>query len=68
MDKILKKSEKIFCQDQLTLGADDQFLEKCGSIMREDSVEMSYQFMDSAPSGKYGTLTYIARAIADVLG
>ena len=68
MDKILKKSEKIFCQDQLTLGADDQFLQKCGSILREDGVEMSYQFMDSAPSGKYGTLTYIARAIADVLG
>ena len=61
MDEILAKSEEIFCSEQLVLGGDDLFLG------RDENVGLARQFLDSAPSGQYGTLTYISRAIAVVL-
>merc|ERR1712150_188388 len=60
MDQILQTSEEIFINENLTLGADDRFLKKYDE-------KLALQFLDSAPSGQFGTLTYISRAIAEVL-
>ena len=60
-DKILLDSNKIFCDDQLQLGATDKFLEVC------EGTKLSQHFVDSAPSGQFGSMTYISRAIAGIL-
>ena len=60
-DGILMDSNRIFCDDQLQFGADDRFLEIC------EGTGLARQFVDSAPSGQFGSMTYISRAIAGVL-
>ena len=60
-DKILLDSNKLFCDDQVRLGAKNGFLEVC------EGTDLAMQFVDSAPSGQFGSMTYISRAIAEVL-
>ena len=60
-DRILLDSNKIFCDDQVRLGAKSGFLEVC------EGTDLAKQFVDSAPSGQFGSMTYISRAIAEVL-
>ena len=60
-DSILVDSNRIFCDDNLKLGATDRFLEIC------EGSGLAKQFVDSAPSGQFGSMTYISRAISKVL-
>ncbi|XP_030058145.1 phosphorylase b kinase regulatory subunit alpha, liver isoform isoform X1 [Microcaecilia unicolor] len=58
MDRIVHLANDLFHQDQKALGATDFFLE------RDSATGICNFFYDSAPSGAYGTMTYLSRAVA----
>uniref|UniRef100_A0A3B1JBI8 Phosphorylase b kinase regulatory subunit n=1 Tax=Astyanax mexicanus TaxID=7994 RepID=A0A3B1JBI8_ASTMX len=58
VDRIVQMASDLFCKDQKDLGADDSLLEK------DQSNGICRLLYDCAPSGLFGTLTYLSKAVA----
>uniref|UniRef100_UPI0037E8900A phosphorylase b kinase regulatory subunit alpha, liver isoform isoform X2 n=1 Tax=Semicossyphus pulcher TaxID=241346 RepID=UPI0037E8900A len=56
VDRILHLANDMFLNDQKSLSASDYFLEK------DQATGICNFFYDSAPSGSYGTMTYLSKA------
>uniref|UniRef100_A0A670YIC0 Phosphorylase b kinase regulatory subunit n=1 Tax=Pseudonaja textilis TaxID=8673 RepID=A0A670YIC0_PSETE len=61
VDRIVHIANDLFLQEQKSLGAVDGFLEQ------DAGTGICYFFYDSAPSGAYGTMTYLTKAVASYL-
>ncbi|XP_060090018.1 phosphorylase b kinase regulatory subunit alpha, liver isoform isoform X5 [Heteronotia binoei] len=61
IDRIVHIANELFLQEQKSLGATDSFLE------RDLATGICYFLYDSAPSGAYGTMTYLTKAVASYL-
>uniref|UniRef100_A0A2H6NIT8 Phosphorylase b kinase regulatory subunit n=1 Tax=Micrurus carvalhoi TaxID=3147026 RepID=A0A2H6NIT8_9SAUR len=61
VDRIVHIANDLFLQEQKSLGAADGFLEQ------DTGTGICYFFYDSAPSGAYGTMTYLTKAVASYL-
>ncbi|XP_044297343.1 phosphorylase b kinase regulatory subunit alpha, liver isoform isoform X5 [Varanus komodoensis] len=61
VDRIVHIANDLFLQEQKSLGATDGFLEQ------DLGTGICYFFYDSAPSGAYGTMTYLTKAVASYL-
>ncbi|XP_048349774.1 phosphorylase b kinase regulatory subunit alpha, liver isoform isoform X5 [Sphaerodactylus townsendi] len=61
VDRIVHIANDLFLQEQKSLGATDSFLE------RDLATGICYFLYDSAPSGAYGTMTYLTKAVASYL-
>lgn len=57
IDRIVHSANELFLQDQMALGASEFFLEK------DIATGICNFFYDSAPSGSYGTMTYLSKAV-----
>ncbi|OBS71205.1 hypothetical protein A6R68_00266 [Neotoma lepida] len=60
VDQIVQLANQLFLQDQVSFGATD-ILEK------DQATGICHFFYDSAPSGAYGTMTYLTKAVASYL-
>ncbi|XP_043348946.1 phosphorylase b kinase regulatory subunit alpha, skeletal muscle isoform isoform X5 [Dermochelys coriacea] len=58
VEKIVHIANDLFCEEQKALGADDNMLEK------DPATGICTLLYDSAPSGRFGTMTYLSRAVA----
>ncbi|XP_069746352.1 phosphorylase b kinase regulatory subunit alpha, liver isoform-like isoform X2 [Narcine bancroftii] len=58
VDHIVHMANEYFLQDQKCLGAGDSILDI------DSATRVCHLFYDSAPSGKYGTMTYLTKAVA----
>ncbi|XP_074864202.1 phosphorylase b kinase regulatory subunit alpha, skeletal muscle isoform isoform X2 [Carettochelys insculpta] len=58
VEKIVHIANGLFCEEQKALGADDSMLEK------DPATGICTLLYDSAPSGRFGTMTYLSRAVA----
>lgn len=58
VDHIVHMANEYFLQDQKSLGAGDSILEM------DTATRICNLFYDSAPSGNYGTMTYLTKAVA----
>ncbi|XP_021261450.1 phosphorylase b kinase regulatory subunit alpha, skeletal muscle isoform isoform X6 [Numida meleagris] len=58
VEKILHAANDLFYEEQKALGADDQMLEK------DPSTGICDLLYDSAPSGRFGTMTYLSKSAA----
>ncbi|KAM4593718.1 phosphorylase b kinase regulatory subunit alpha, liver isoform 2-T2 [Odontesthes bonariensis] len=56
VDRILHLANDLFFNDQISLSASDYFLQK------DPATGICNFFYDSAPSGSYGTMTYLSKA------
>ncbi|XP_060126120.1 phosphorylase b kinase regulatory subunit alpha, skeletal muscle isoform-like isoform X1 [Zootoca vivipara] len=61
IDDIVKLADEAFCQEQKALGADDAMLE------RDPATGICILLYDSAPSGRFGTMTYLSKAAVTYL-
>ncbi|XP_041702759.2 phosphorylase b kinase regulatory subunit alpha, liver isoform isoform X3 [Coregonus clupeaformis] len=61
IDRIVHMANDLFLQDQRSHGANEYFLEK------DPATGICNVFYDSAPSGSYGTMTYLSRAVVTYL-
>uniref|UniRef100_A0A8D0HHN2 Phosphorylase b kinase regulatory subunit n=1 Tax=Sphenodon punctatus TaxID=8508 RepID=A0A8D0HHN2_SPHPU len=61
VEKILHIANDLFYEEQKVLGADDSMLEK------DPSTGICTLLYDSAPSGRFGTMTYLSKAVATYL-
>lgn len=57
IDRIVHLANDLFLSDQKSQGAQDYFLEK------DPATGICNFFYDSAPSGSYGTMTYLSKAV-----
>uniref|UniRef100_A0AAR2IVQ5 Phosphorylase b kinase regulatory subunit n=1 Tax=Pygocentrus nattereri TaxID=42514 RepID=A0AAR2IVQ5_PYGNA len=57
IDRIVHMANDLFLQDQKSSGANEFFLEK------DPATGICNFFYDSAPSGSYGTMTYLSKAV-----
>uniref|UniRef100_A0A8C8SZT2 Phosphorylase b kinase regulatory subunit n=1 Tax=Pelusios castaneus TaxID=367368 RepID=A0A8C8SZT2_9SAUR len=57
VEKIVHIANDLFCEEQKALGADDGMLEK------DPATGICTLLYDSAPSGRFGTMTYLSRAV-----
>uniref|UniRef100_A0ABM5EWK5 Phosphorylase b kinase regulatory subunit n=1 Tax=Pogona vitticeps TaxID=103695 RepID=A0ABM5EWK5_9SAUR len=57
MDKIVHIANDLFYEEQKILGADENMLEK------DPATGICTLLYDSAPSGRYGTMTYLSKAV-----
>ncbi|XP_046886800.1 phosphorylase b kinase regulatory subunit alpha, liver isoform isoform X2 [Hypomesus transpacificus] len=57
VDRIVHLANELFVSDQRSQGAQDYFLEK------DPATGICNFFYDSAPSGSYGTMTYLSKAV-----
>uniref|UniRef100_A0A8C1V8L9 Phosphorylase b kinase regulatory subunit n=1 Tax=Cyprinus carpio TaxID=7962 RepID=A0A8C1V8L9_CYPCA len=57
IDRIVHMANDLFQQDQRSSGANEYFLEK------DPATGICNFFHDSAPSGSYGTMTYLSKAV-----
>ncbi|XP_061743383.1 phosphorylase b kinase regulatory subunit alpha, liver isoform-like [Nerophis ophidion] len=57
VDRILHMANNLFLSDQKSLSVCDDFLEK------DAATGICNLFYDSAPSGRYGTMTYLTKAV-----
>ncbi|KTF84224.1 hypothetical protein cypCar_00007749 [Cyprinus carpio] len=57
IDRIVHMANDLFQQDQRSSGANEYFLEK------DPATGICNFFFDSAPSGSYGTMTYLSKAV-----
>uniref|UniRef100_A0A672S3Y1 Phosphorylase b kinase regulatory subunit n=1 Tax=Sinocyclocheilus grahami TaxID=75366 RepID=A0A672S3Y1_SINGR len=57
IDRIVHMANDLFQQDQSSSGANEYFLEK------DPATGICNFFYDSAPSGSYGTMTYLSKAV-----
>ncbi|XP_027551878.1 phosphorylase b kinase regulatory subunit alpha, skeletal muscle isoform isoform X4 [Neopelma chrysocephalum] len=58
VEKILHRANDLFYEEQKALGADDRVLE------RDPSTGICILLYDSAPSGRFGTMTYLSKSVA----
>uniref|UniRef100_A0A3B4E8F8 Phosphorylase b kinase regulatory subunit n=1 Tax=Pygocentrus nattereri TaxID=42514 RepID=A0A3B4E8F8_PYGNA len=58
VEKIVHIANDMFCQDQKALNADENILE------RDPSTGICRLLYDTAPSGRFGTMTYLTKAVA----
>ncbi|NXF09354.1 KPB1 kinase, partial [Smithornis capensis] len=58
VEKILHTANDLFYEEQKALGADDYMLE------RDPSTGICCLLYDSAPSGRFGTMTYLSKSVA----
>ncbi|XP_060791154.1 phosphorylase b kinase regulatory subunit alpha, skeletal muscle isoform [Neoarius graeffei] len=58
VEKIVQMASDMFYKDQKDLGADDSLLEK------DQSNGICRLLYDSAPSGRFGSMTYLSKAVA----
>ncbi|NWJ07235.1 KPB2 kinase, partial [Crypturellus undulatus] len=61
VDRIVHMANDLFLQEQKSFGAADYILEK------DLATGICHFFYDSAPSGAYGTMTYLTKAIITYL-
>ncbi|KAM8975758.1 phosphorylase b kinase regulatory subunit alpha, liver isoform 2-T2 [Pelodytes ibericus] len=61
VDRIVHLASDLFLQDQKALGAGEFYLEQ------DQATGICNFFYDSAPSGAYGTMTYLTKAVATCL-
>ncbi|XP_042334927.1 phosphorylase b kinase regulatory subunit alpha, skeletal muscle isoform isoform X2 [Sceloporus undulatus] len=57
VDRIVRLASDLFYEEQKILGADDNMLE------RDPATGICTLLYDSAPSGRYGTMTYLSKAV-----
>ncbi|XP_021571906.1 phosphorylase b kinase regulatory subunit alpha, liver isoform isoform X3 [Carlito syrichta] len=60
VDQIVQMANQLFLQDQVSLGAMD-------TLEKDHATGICHFFYDSAPSGAYGTMTYLTKAVASHL-
>ncbi|NWZ69090.1 KPB1 kinase, partial [Acrocephalus arundinaceus] len=58
VEKILHRANDLFYEEQKALGADERMLE------RDPSTGICSLLYDSAPSGRFGTMTYLSKSVA----
>ncbi|XP_009868093.1 PREDICTED: phosphorylase b kinase regulatory subunit alpha, skeletal muscle isoform, partial [Apaloderma vittatum] len=58
VEKILHMANDLFYEEQKALGADDHMLEK------DPTTGICSLLYDSAPSGRFGTMTYLSKSVA----
>ncbi|NWU58573.1 KPB1 kinase, partial [Dromas ardeola] len=58
VEKILQMANDLFYEEQKALGADDHMLE------RDPATGICSLLYDSAPSGRFGTMTYLSKSVA----
>lgn len=58
VERIVHTANDLFIQDQKALGADDEILDK------DPTNGICKLLYDSAPSGRFGTMTYLSKAVA----
>ncbi|KAM6056923.1 phosphorylase b kinase regulatory subunit alpha, skeletal muscle isoform 3-T3 [Theristicus caerulescens] len=58
VEKILQMANDLFYEEQKALGADDHMLE------RDPTTGICSLLYDSAPSGRFGTMTYLSKSVA----
>ncbi|NWS76851.1 KPB1 kinase, partial [Crotophaga sulcirostris] len=58
VEKILQMANDLFYEEQKALGADDRMLE------RDPTTGICSLLYDSAPSGRFGTMTYLSKSVA----
>ncbi|XP_040470275.1 phosphorylase b kinase regulatory subunit alpha, skeletal muscle isoform isoform X5 [Falco naumanni] len=58
VEKILHTANDLFYEEQKALGADDHMLE------RDPTTGICSLLYDSAPSGRFGTMTYLSKSVA----
>ncbi|XP_075576458.1 phosphorylase b kinase regulatory subunit alpha, skeletal muscle isoform isoform X3 [Pelecanus crispus] len=58
VEKILQMANDLFYEEQKALGADDYMLE------RDPTTGICSLLYDSAPSGRFGTMTYLSKSVA----
>ncbi|XP_053328842.1 phosphorylase b kinase regulatory subunit alpha, skeletal muscle isoform isoform X1 [Spea bombifrons] len=61
VEKIVHIANELFCQEQKALGADDAMLEV------DPVTGICPLLYDSAPSGRFGTMTYLSKSVAITL-
>ncbi|KAM4696919.1 phosphorylase b kinase regulatory subunit alpha, skeletal muscle isoform 2-T2 [Rhinophrynus dorsalis] len=61
VEKIVQIANELFCQEQKVLGADDTMLEM------DPVTGICTLLYDSAPSGRFGTMTYLSKSVAITL-
>uniref|UniRef100_A0A2S2PNV0 Phosphorylase b kinase regulatory subunit n=1 Tax=Schizaphis graminum TaxID=13262 RepID=A0A2S2PNV0_SCHGA len=75
IEDFVHKANELFLQDQIAINGDATLccakvhkeLTQAGSLLCGGAAYICQHFYDSAPSGSYGTMSYIIRAIAYVL-
>uniref|UniRef100_A0A8C0XY06 Phosphorylase b kinase regulatory subunit n=1 Tax=Castor canadensis TaxID=51338 RepID=A0A8C0XY06_CASCN len=60
VDQVVQLANQLFLQDQLSFGALD-------TLEKDQDSGICHLFYDSAPSGAYGTMTYLTKAVASHL-
>ncbi|XP_037368536.1 phosphorylase b kinase regulatory subunit alpha, liver isoform isoform X1 [Talpa occidentalis] len=60
VDQIVQTANQLFLQDQMSMGAMD-------TLEKDQATGICHFFYDSAPSGAYGTMTYLTKAVASHL-
>ncbi|XP_029785850.1 phosphorylase b kinase regulatory subunit alpha, liver isoform isoform X6 [Suricata suricatta] len=60
VDHIVQMANQLFLQDQMSIGATD-------ALEKDQATGICHFFYDSAPSGAYGTMTYLTKAVASHL-
>ncbi|XP_045328566.1 phosphorylase b kinase regulatory subunit alpha, liver isoform isoform X3 [Leopardus geoffroyi] len=60
VDQIVQMANQLFLQDQMSIGATD-------TLEKDQVTGICHFFYDSAPSGAYGTMTYLTKAVASHL-
>ncbi|XP_078138639.1 phosphorylase b kinase regulatory subunit alpha, skeletal muscle isoform-like, partial [Centroberyx gerrardi] len=58
VDQIVRQASRLFYQDQKELGAEEFLLQE------DQSTGVCRLLYDSAPSGRFGSMTYLSRAVA----
>ncbi|XP_031746093.1 phosphorylase b kinase regulatory subunit alpha, skeletal muscle isoform isoform X2 [Xenopus tropicalis] len=61
VEKIVHIANELFCQEQKVLGADDTMLNV------DPTAGICHLLYDSAPSGRFGTMTYLSKSVAITL-
>lgn len=77
VEKLVHSANKIFLEDQMQIGGDatlccakpkeQRELTATGALLCGGAAYVCQHFYDSAPSGCYGTMTYLIRALASTL-
>ncbi|XP_066496077.1 phosphorylase b kinase regulatory subunit alpha, skeletal muscle isoform isoform X2 [Tiliqua scincoides] len=61
VERVVHMANDLFCEEQKILGADSKMLEK------DPATGICTLLYDSAPSGRFGTMTYLSRAVVTYL-
>ncbi|KAL7669111.1 hypothetical protein ACOME3_009780 [Neoechinorhynchus agilis] len=70
LDAVVHQANAIFCEDEKNAGADEDLLyahlSSPASIAPSSAALIAHAFYDCAPSGRYGTMNYMLRALFSV--